>query len=76
MYNWNVDIVLKGSGVILPCIHAGPESISVDVMKKIFQGKASDEWIGLAGNNGHSQTFVNVGQVASVDIYERKAGTT
>ena len=72
MYNWNIDIVLKGSGVILPCIYAGPESNSYDVMLKLFQDKKDHEWVGLSGNNGKSQTFVCVGQIASIDIYERK----
>ena len=72
MYKWNIDIVLKGSGVILPCIYDGPENNSYDVILKLFQGKQDSEWIGLGGNNGNSQTFMKVGEIASVDIYERK----
>ena len=72
MSKWNIDIVLKNSGVILPCIYDGPEVNSVDVMEKIFCNKQPNEWIGLNGNNGHSNTFVLVGEIASVDIYPRK----
>lgn len=72
MYKWNIDIVLKGSGVILPCIYDGPESNSYDVVLKIFQSKADNEWVGLGCNNGNSQAFVKVGEIASIDIYERK----
>ena len=71
MYKWCIDIILKNSGVILPCVYDGPEDNSIDVMQKIFAGKAPNETIGLAGNNGRSQTFVIAGEVASVDIYER-----
>lgn len=72
MYKWCIDIVLKNSGVILPCIYDGPERDSMSVMQKIFSNKASNDMIGLSGNNGNSQTFVQAGEIASVDIYERK----
>ena len=72
MYKWCIDIVLKGSGVILPCIYDGPENHSHAVVEKIFHGKAANEWIGLGCNNGKSHVFVAVGEIASVDIYERK----
>ena len=72
MYKWCIDIVLKGSGVILPCIYDGPENASGDVMWKLFSNKNSNDMIGLAGNNGKSNTFVQAGEIASIDIYERK----
>lgn len=72
MYKWNIDIVLQGSGVILPCIYDGPESNSYDVVLKLFQNKRDNEWVGLGCNNRNSQAFVKVGEIASIDIYERK----
>ena len=75
MYKWYIDIVLKNSGVILPCVYNGPEISSTDVMNKIFCNKAPNEIIGLTGNNGKSNTFVLSGEVASVDIYPQKEKT-
>ena len=72
MYKWCVDITLKGSGTVINCIYDGPESNSMDVIMNIFQGKHHDDWVALSGQNGNSQTFVTCGEVASIDIYERK----
>ena len=72
MHKWCIDIVLKGSGVILPCVYHGPETSSVDVMQKIFAGKAANDFVGLDGNNGKSHTFIMSGEIASVDIYTMK----
>lgn len=72
MYKWSVDIILKGSGVILSCIYDGPERDTTSVMEKLFRGKLANEWVGLSCNNGKSNCFVCVGEIASVDIYERK----
>lgn len=72
MYKWNIDIILKNSGVILPCIYDGPESCSGDVAVKIFSNKRPNETIGLNGNNGNSNTFVTAGEIAAFDIYPRK----
>ena len=72
MYKWCIDIVLKGSGVILPCVYEGREDSSDDVFFKIFTNKQPNEIIGLGGNNGKSNTFVLAGEIASVDIYPKK----
>lgn len=72
MYKWCIDITLKGSGTVIHCIYDGPESGSLDVIVNIFQGKKHDEWVALRGVTGKSQTFITVGEVASLDIYERK----
>lgn len=71
MYKWNIDIILKGSGVILPCVYEGLERSSEDVFAKIFAGKGTNDVIGLGGNNGKSNTFVIAGEIASVDIYPK-----
>ena len=72
MYKWCIDIILKGSGTVVHCIYDGPESNSLAVVKNIFQGKQASEWVALSGAVGKSQTFITVGEVASLDIYERK----
>lgn len=72
MHKWNIDIILKGSGVILPCLYEGKEDNSVDVMNKLFFGKQLTDLIGLQGNNGHSHTFITAGEIASIEIYEKK----
>ena len=69
IHKWCIDIVLKGSGVILPCVYHGPEGNSVDVMQKIFAGKTENDFVGLDCNNGKSHVFVRSGEIASVDIY-------
>lgn len=72
VYKWNIDIILTGSGVILPCVYEGSESNTEDVFVKIFSNKAANEIIGLNGNNGRSSTFIRVGEIASVDIYPKR----
>lgn len=75
MYKWNIDIILKNSGVILPCVYAGPEVCSSDVAVKLFTNKTANEVIGLSGNNENSNIFVLIGEVAAYDIYPRKEKT-
>lgn len=70
MHKWNIDIVLKGSGVILPCTYSGRESVAHDVVEKLFTHRKDNDIIGLSGNNGNSSTFVLAGEIASIDIYE------
>ena len=71
-YKWNLDIILKNSGVIIPAIYEGPERGSQDVFEKIFTNKAPNHIIGLGCNNGNSNVFVLAGEIASVDIYPEK----
>lgn len=73
MHKWNIDIILKSSGVLLHCIYDGPENSSGDVMWKLFSGKNNNDMIGLAGNSENSNMFVQAGEIAAVDIYERKS---
>lgn len=71
MYRWSIDIVLK-SGHVVKCEYDGPESNSGDAIMKLFGNKGNNEWISLFSHNHTHSTYVVVGEIASVDIYERK----
>lgn len=71
LYKWNIDVVLKGSGVILHCVYEGVEDNTTDVYTKLFAGRGSNGVIGLSGNNGNSNVFIVCGEIASVDIYKK-----
>lgn len=72
MYKWRINIILKGSGKLRECMYIGDESSSSDVIRKLFHGKQPNDWVDLYGYNETIQTFVTVGEIASVDI--RKKG--
>lgn len=72
MYKWNIDIFLKGSGIVKHCKYEGPESISDDVFLNIFNNKPPNEMIALRSDDDKSQVFIQVGEVACVDISVRK----
>lgn len=71
MYKWNIDIRLK-SGMIVNCEYDGPESNSDDVILKLFQGKQPYEWVPLYTHKQTGCRYIVVGEIAAVDIYERK----
>lgn len=71
MYNWCIDVMLK-TGTTLKCEYDGPESHSVDVAKKLFHGKQPQDWVGLLSHKGTHNTIIVVGEIAAVDLYERK----
>ena len=70
-YSWNIDITLKNSGVLMPCVYEGVECTSDDVFTRIFTNKQPDEIIGLGCNNGKSNAFICVSEIAAVDIYQK-----
>lgn len=71
MYKWSIDIILK-SGYVLNCEYDGPEINSGDVANNLFNNKNPNEWIGFLSHNHTHNTLVVMGEIASVDIYERK----
>ena len=70
MCRWSIDILLK-SGKVVNCEYDGPEHNSGDVILKLFQGRNANEWISLYSHGKTHSTYVIVGEIASVDIYER-----
>ena len=72
MYKWNIDIFLKGSGVVKHCMYEGPESNSADVFMELFNNKPTNEMLGLSSDDRKVQIFILMGEIASIDISERK----
>ena len=72
MYKWNIDIYLKGSGIVQRCKYEGPESNSSDVIINNFNNKPPNEMIAFRSDNDKSQIFISVGEIAAIDISERK----
>ena len=72
MYKWNIDITLMGSGSIVHCWYEGSEMDSARVITKLFHGKKDEDWVGLAGDESRHQVFVVVGQIAAIEVYERR----
>ena len=72
MWKWNIDIYLKGCNEPRRCVYTGPETNSGDVMIKLFQGKNPYDWVDLCSADKEAVTYVAVGEIASIDIYERK----
>lgn len=71
MYKWTINITLK-SGVVKYCEYDGIEYNSGDVITKLFNGKNSNEWVSLYSNGQRASTYVVVGEIAAIDICERK----
>lgn len=72
MYKWNIDITLKGSGIVKRCMYIGPESGSGDVIRKLFQGKHATDYVDLYGESDKTVTYICTGEIAAIDISERK----
>jgi len=72
MYKWNIDITLKGSGVVKRCKYEGPENTSSDVIINQFNKKPPNELIAFRSDDNKSQVFISVGEIAAIDISERK----
>ena len=72
MYEWFIDVTLKGSGAMLCCVYGGPEKVSSEVIEKIFFGKEMNEFVGLGGDDGKSQRWFLIGEVAAIDIRPKR----
>ena len=72
MYKWNIDIFLKGSGVVKHCMYVGPEIGSGDVIKKLFHGKHPTDYVDLYGENDKTVTYICTGEIAAIDIREKR----
>lgn len=72
MYKWNIDITLKGSGVVKHCMYMGPESTSSDVIIKNFNNKPPNEMVAFRSDDDKSQIFIQMGEIAAIDISVRK----
>lgn len=70
MYKWNIDITLKGSGMIKRCRYEGPESTSSDVILKNFDRKPPNEMIAFRSDDNKRQVFIQIGEIAAIDISE------
>ena len=72
MYKWNIDFTLKGSGVVKHCKYEGPEETSQDVILNIFNNKPNNEMVAFRSDDDKSQVFIQVGEIASIDISVRR----
>ena len=72
MHKWILEIGLKNSGRIVKCKYDGPEDNPHDVIMRLFNGKDPNYWVDLYNAKNNALTFITVGEIASVDIYERK----
>lgn len=70
MYRWVIDILLK-SGAFLTCDYDGPEKCSAEVVTKLFGRKQPNDWIPLHSHTKDHITYVVIGEIAAIDIYER-----
>lgn len=70
MNKWNIDITLKGSGSVKHCTYRSVETLSGDVIRKLFHEKQPNDWVSLYSHNENSVTYICVGEIAAVDISE------
>lgn len=72
MYKWDIEITLKGSGFIKHFVHTGRERNSIDVIKKLFHSKAANDYVELYGEDMKTVCYICIGDIAIVEISDRK----
>ena len=72
MNKWNIDITLKGSGIVKQCVYRGPEDNIHDVTNKIFGDKHDNYFVDLYDKNEKSIIFTRLSEIATIEVYNRK----
>lgn len=68
MYTWQIDIWLK-NGEKIKARYKGNETSSTEVVKRLFEGKLDNSWVGLIGETDSHNLIVKIGEIAAIDIY-------